>query len=247
MASIALVALLIAGAQSPSVTAGKLADAASHHEAVAEFRAGQELLSAEKFDEAVARFNKAVERDPLLSIAHYGLGQAYMNLRRFASAAKGYRDAIEAMRRLHALQQSNQFEVEKQRDDEIKELRSMLNGGRGPGGLTAVRLGEHLRDLENQRTSMGGAFRPPAELLLALGSANFRNGEREAAEANWKASLEVNPQYGEAHNNLAVIYMQTERFAEAEQEVRLAEKNGFRVNPQFKTDLKDRQKASKAQ
>jgi hypothetical protein len=55
----------------------------------------------------------------------------------------------------------------------------------------------------------------------------------------------VNPKYGEAHNNIAVIYMQTGRLAAAEQEVKLAEKNGFRVNPQFKTDLKDRQKASK--
>ena len=245
-ASLALFALLMAGGQSPSVTLGKLADAASHREAVAEFRAGQELLSAEKFDEAVARFARAVKSDPLLSIAHYGMGQAYMNLRRFASAAKSYRDSIEAMRRLHALQQSNQFEVEKQRDDEIKELKSAL-GGKGPGGLTAIRLGEHLRDLENQRTSIGGAFRPPAELLLALGSAHFRNGEPEAAEANWKAAIEVNPKYGEAHNNIAVIYMQTGRLAEAEQEVTLAEKNGFRVNPQFKADLKDRQKASKAQ
>jgi tetratricopeptide (TPR) repeat protein len=48
------------------------------------------------------------------------------------------------------------------------------------------------------------AFRPPAEVLLALGSAHFRNGEPEAAEANWKAALEVNPKYGEAHNNIAV-------------------------------------------
>ena len=41
--------------------------------------------------------------------------------------------------------------------------------------------------------------------------------------------------------------MQTGRLAEAEQELALAEKNGFRVNPQFKTDLKDRKNASKDQ
>jgi hypothetical protein len=29
--------------------------------------------------------------------------------------------------------------------------------------------------------------------------------------------------------------------------MKLAEKNGFNVNPQFKTDLKERQKAAKAQ
>jgi Tfp pilus assembly protein PilF len=108
-------------------------------------------------------------------------------------------------------------------------------------------LEQRLRDLEDQRHSTGVAFRPPAELLLALGSAYFRNGDTEGAEANWKAAVEVNQKYGEAHNNLAVIFMQTGRLTEAEQELKLAEKNGFNVNPQFKADLKDRQKASKAQ
>ena len=33
-------------------------------------------------------------------------------------------------------------------------------------------------------------------MLMALGSAYFRNGEPEAAETNWKAAVEVNPKYG---------------------------------------------------
>src|SRR2546430_15353868 len=111
-ASLVLSALLIAVGQSPSVTSGKLADAASHREAVAEFRAGQELLSAEKFEEAAARFTKAVEKDPLLSIAHYGLGQAYMNLPRFARTAKRHAPALEAKRPLPPLQQTNQLRGE---------------------------------------------------------------------------------------------------------------------------------------
>ena len=245
IAHLAVAALLLTGAQSPSVTSAGLVDPARHRDAVTLFRAGQELLAAEKFEQAVAEFSKSVERDPLLSIAHYGLGQAYMNLGRYASAAKSYKDSIEAMRRLHDLGQTNQFAVEKQRDDEIKELKEMLS--RLQGSLMAVRLEQRLRDLENQRSALGAGFHPPAEALLALGSAYFRNGDREAAVANWLASLDVNPKYGEAHNNLAVIYMQTGRLTEAEQEMKLAEKNGFRVNPQFKTDLKDRQKAAKNQ
>ena len=246
IAQLAVAAVLLAAPQSPTIGTAGLVDSSSHKDAMTLFRAGQELLSAEKFEEAVVALNKSVEKDRLLSIAHYGLGQAYMNLRRFASAAKSYRDAIEALRRLHELGQSSQFEVEKQRDDEIKELKR-LTGGTAGGNLTTVRLEQRLRDLENQRTQIGGAFRPPSEMLLALGSAYFRNGEADAAEANWKAAIDVNPKYGEAHNNLAVIYMQSGRLTEAEQEMKLAEKNGFRVNPQFKTDLNDRQKAAKAQ
>ena len=49
----------------------------------------------------------------------------------------------------------------------------------------------------------------------------------------------------EAHNNIAVIYMQTDRLDQALEEVTLAEKAGFKVNTQFKADLKDKAKAAK--
>ena len=243
--AIAVLATVLAAAP---VLQGQLADAPSHQEALELFRAGQEFLSAEQFDRAADAFSKSVGRDRLLSIAHYGLGQSYMNLRRYASAAKAYKDCIESMRTLHLLQESGRFEVDRRREDEIRELKTVLNQStRGTPGPTVLVLEQRLRDLEAQRRSIGAPFQPPAEVLLALGSAYFRNGESAGAEANWKAAIDVNPKYGEAHNNIAVIYMQTGRLAEAEQEVKLAEKNGFRVNPQFKTDLKDRQKPSKAQ
>jgi Tfp pilus assembly protein PilF len=241
--AIAVLAIVLAAAP---VLHGQLADAPSHQEALEFFRAGQELLSAEQFERAADAFSKSVAKDRLLSIAHYGLGQSYMNLRRYASAAKAYRDCIESMRALHDLQETSRFEVDRRREDEIRELKTVLNQStRGTPAPTRLAFEQRLRDLEDQRRSIGVTFHPPAEVLLALGSAYFRNGEPEGAEANWRAAIEVNPKYGEAHNNIAVIYMQTGRLAEAEQEVKLAEKNGFRVNPQFKTDLKDRHKALK--
>ena len=112
---------------------------------------------------------------------------------------------------------------------------------RSPGSGYALRVQraeQHLHDLENQRSSLAGGYRPPAEALLSLGSAFFRNGDREQAEFEWKAAVEVNPKLGEAHNNLAVIYLQTGRFAEAEAAIKAAEKAGFRVNPQLKEDVR---------
>jgi tetratricopeptide (TPR) repeat protein len=222
----------------------QIATQADRTEALSLFRVGQQSLTAEQFEKAIEAFSKALQKDPLLSIAHYGIGQANMNLRRYASAVKAYTNCIEAMRTVYKLQQAGNFDADKQRDDEIRELREIVNH---PGHLDRLKLlqaQQHLRDLENQRHETSEAFRPPAETLLALGSAQFRDGDAQGAEANWKAAVEVNPKYGEAHNNLAVIYMQTGRLAEAEAELRLAEKNGFQVNPQFKADLKDRQKAA---
>ena len=107
-----------------------------------------------------------------------------------------------------------------------------------------AKLEERIGDLERMKQRGTANFETPAEISLALGSALFRSGQREKAEIEWKAATNVNPKLGEAHNNLAVIYMQTGRLDEADAELKLAEKNGFRVNPQFKNDLKDRRKKS---
>jgi tetratricopeptide (TPR) repeat protein len=243
MKSITLALLLTLA---PPLAAQRLASDADRAQALAYFKLGQESLVAEKFEDAIASFTKAVQKDPLLSIAHYGIGQANMNLRRYASAVKAYTDCIAAQRGVHALIQAGNVEADKQRNDEIQMLRSFRDQGwRGLTRPQALAAEQHLRDLEDQRHSKFETFRPPAETLLALGSAQFRNGDRDAAELNWKAAIEVNPKYGEAHNNLAVVYMQTGRLEDAEREMKLAEKNGFNVNPQFKSDLKERQKAAK--
>ena len=222
-----------------SASAQQIATEQNRREALQFFRIGQEFLSAERFDKAAEQFLKAVQKDGLLTAAHYGLGQSYMGIRRYVSAAKAFGDCLEAFKALHGLQQVHRFDVERQRDDEIRELndniRRMLQAGQT---LRATQTENRVRDLERQKTSIEGAFQPPAEVLLALGSAFFRNGDRELAEAEWTAALEVNPKLGEAHNNLAVVYMLTGRYPKADAEITAAEKAGFRVNPQLKEDLK---------
>jgi tetratricopeptide (TPR) repeat protein len=215
----------------------QLADEQSRRSALGYYRTGMELLLAERFEQAAGEFLKAIEKDRLLSEAHYELAQAYMNLRRYASAVKAYVDCLAAMQTLHDLRQTNQFEVERQRDDQIHEMRVAINQVK-MSPLKRTEFEVRLRDLEDQPSTIGGPFRAPAEVLFALGSAFFRNNQRDEAEAEWKAALEANPKMGKAHNNLAVIYMETGRLDLAEDEIKLAEKNGMHVNPQFKEDLK---------
>lgn len=240
-----VLAILLA-ASFARVYAQQLADERSRREAVQFYRVGQELFAAEKFERAAEEFTKATQKDPLFTLAHYQAGQSYMNLKRYASAIQAFQRCLDATRALYTLAETNRFDVEKRRDDEIREMRQSLQqlqalAGRNQNSaypLMVVRAEQHLRDLENQRTSMNAGYRPPAEALLSLGSAYFRNGDQAAAEANWKAAIEANPKLGEAHNNLAVIYLMTARFDEAGAAIKAAEKAGFRVNPQLKDDLK---------
>jgi tetratricopeptide (TPR) repeat protein len=231
--SVALAALLVLPVYTQTIP-----DEQSRRRALEQYRAGQEYMSAERFEQAADAFSKAIEFDPLLSIAHYQLGQADMNLRRYASAVVAYKGCIDAMSALHSLSQSNKFEVDKQREEEIRELRVQVNNtSLKIDPLKRTVIEQRLHDLEQQRTTYNGPFRPPAFALLALGSAYFRSGNLEAAELEWKAATEADRKYGEAHNNLAALYAMTGRKREAEAAMREAEKAGFRVNPQLKEDI----------
>jgi len=242
VARVLLATILIAGCVA-AVAAQKTASDEQRREAQKHYRAGQEFMAAEKFDRAAEEFTKAVQNDPLFTIAHYFLGQAYGAQKRYANAIKAYTDCIEACRAIYAMRQTDRFEVEKRRDEEIRDLRDtiarMQHQGSGSGlVLRATQLEQQLQTVESSKSSVDAPFQPPAEVLLALGSALFRENRMAEAETEWLAAIEVNPKLGEAHNNLAVIYMLTGRYDESEREMKAAEANGFRVNPQLKEDLK---------
>ena len=221
------------------ITAQQLASDQDRRAALEFYRAGAELMSAERFEQAAAEFTKAIDKDPLLTLAHYHLGQAHMGLRRYASAIKAYQDCIKSSETLFTMSAAHRFEVEKRRDEEIREMRdTIIAYQRGGHPLLAEKAEQHLRDLENQRSTLTDTFKPQPEVLLALGSAHFRNGDRDSALAEWRAAIEGNPRLGEAHNNLAVIYLMNGKKADAESAVKLAEKNGFKVDSRLKDDIR---------
>jgi tetratricopeptide (TPR) repeat protein len=242
----AMLATALVSALSATVAAQQIADEHNRREAMRHYRDGQELMAGERFERAAEEFSKAIKYDHLFTLAHYFLGQAYVNLQRYPSAIKAYNECIEACRAIYSLRQTNRFEAEKRRDDEIRALRETVavaqaQATRNPRsglGLRATQLEQQMQSLERNKASIDGPFQPPAEVLLALGSALFHNNQVDQAEFEWVAAIQVNPRLGEAHNNLAVLYMRTGRLEAAAEELKLAERNGVRVNPQFKKDLK---------
>jgi Flp pilus assembly protein TadD len=206
-------------------------------------------MQAEEFEKAEQEFARAIEFDPLLTLAHYGRGQAFMALQRYPSAIQAYIGCREAHRTIFSLKQSNTAALDRRADEEIRELKdaiTALRSGRikSMGGVASTvdtrvaQLENRIRDLERMRQQDTGTFQTPAEVSLALGSAYFRNAQRDDAEREWRAAVTVNPRLGEAHNNLAVVYMLTGRKSEAEQAVKSAERAGFRVNPNLKADIR---------
>jgi tetratricopeptide (TPR) repeat protein len=222
------------------------ADDVSRRQALERYRAGQELLTSERYEQAAAEFTAAIQLDPLLTLAHYGLGQSYMALKRYASAIQAFTGTRDAYAKLGAMRQTNAMDSDRRLDDEIRELEDSLNRIRtgnmkGQSENSAVALGieKRLDDLKRMRQDRGRGERSPvpAEVSLALGSAHYRNGQAPDAEREWLEAVRVNSRLGEAHNNLAVLYLLSGRKKEAEEAVKSAERARFRVNPQLKADI----------
>ena len=215
----------------------------STRQAFQHYRNGQELLQNEQFEKAVTEFRAAIELDPLLTLAHYGLGQSFMALKRYASAVDAFAGCRDAYERIFAMRQLDSVASNRRIDDELRELRDTVAAARGgrfkmDGVETQItRLEARIDDLERLRNASVGRFLVPAEVSLALGSARFRSGQLAEAERDWLAAVAVNPRLGEAHNNLAALYLMSQRKKEADGAVRAAERTGFRVHPQLKKDI----------
>jgi len=229
---------LLAAAASAQVV-GEL----TRHEALQHYRVGEELMLAERYEQAAGAFTTATELDPLLTIAHYGRGQAFMALRRYASAVQAFLGCRDAFQRIADLRQRDVATANRLRADEINELRDSMRRMKSEvrvNALTAFRIAQRLEELETmgRDTVFAEPVQVPAELFLALGSAYFRAGHAADAEREWRAAVAMESGLGEAHNNLAALYAMTGRKPEAEGAVQAAERAGFRVHPQLKDDIR---------
>lgn len=223
-----------------------------HAEAQRHYEAGEALLRGESYAEAVPEFRAAIQLDPQLVLAHYGLGQAYMALKLYPEAVAVYVRCREIFRERASLTQRERVQIDRDRRDQIRELKEMMRlleqaaaRNREPQPSRILQVEERIRVLES--ATLKGAeqsLQVPAWLSLALGSAYLRQGLLPDAEREYKQAVSVDPKMGAAYNNLAWVYMHMRRLDEAEQALRRAEKAGFTVSPQFKEELKRRSAAT---
>lgn len=215
-----------------------------HLEAEKHYQAGEELMRSETFEEAAREFKTALQLDPDYVLAHYSLGQTYMSLKRYPDAVGAYTNCRSVIQRQSNFDQRARTELDKQRQDELTELKESLQrvrSGQIKGVAIeheALKIEERIRVVENMsHNGREQRFQVPADLSLALGSAYLRSGQLTDAERAYLDATQVDPKLGSAYNNLAVVYMLTSRFDDAEKSIKRAEKAGFPVSPQLKKDI----------
>jgi tetratricopeptide (TPR) repeat protein len=216
--------------------------------ALGHLRTGQGLLQHEHWAEAAREFRTAIELDPLLDLAFYGLGQAHMGAREYDDAVRAFKQCKDVYLRNEKDRLSDAVGAERRMDDRIRSLQdyrqTLVSGQNATFNTvgTMNRLDNEIAQLQTMRKRHPmGAPQVAPYISTELGSAYFRLGDLPLAEAEWRDALKVDPSIGEVHNNLAVVCLMSNRLDEAAQHVKAAEKAGIKVNPQLKQDIAARQ------
>jgi superkiller protein 3 len=232
-----------------ATAAAQVALPGARDRARAPYEAGLENMQTEAWDAAVAFFKSAIDIDPTFEMAHYMLGRTFMAQKRFVEAVSAY----EKCRALYQQQSGRQFanaqERQRSRDTRLREIDELIRSYQSLRQTTQVQ--DTIRQLQNQKriveeamsrgnSTMTLSLTVPSYVSTALGSAYFRSGNLQAAEREYKAAIEADGKVGEAHSNLAVVYMETGRLGEAEKAVQAAERVGFRVAPALKAEIAKR-------
>lgn len=224
--------------------------AAERQRARVQDKLGWEDMRAEAWDKAIKSFQNAIAIDPTFEVPYYGLGRAYMALKNFSSAIVAYERCRDLYRAQAGRQFTNAQEAQRYRQDRLTEIDEQLRQAQS-GPTTAARL-EMVRQLQNVRRDIQENIQRgndmtiessvPAWVSLGLGSAYFRAGRLAEAEREYKATLASDPRSGEAHSNLAVVYFETGRYAEAAASLQAAKRTGFKVNPELERAIREKAK-----
>ena len=210
-------------------------------------REGQRLMSEDAYAAAAQVFQEAIQLDHDLVMAHHGLGAARMALKEYPAAIAAFEAARDAFNRRVAQTTEQRESAAINRGNRIRLLEDSLRLGEAPGAASATgaategtrrqALRAELSELERlQEEARKPPVMPPG-LSLALGSAYFRSGRLADAEREYRAAIEAQPKLGEPHVNLAVVLLLTGRPVDAKEQLKLAEKGGFKPPAGLKADI----------
>ncbi len=215
------------------------------------YSVGMENMKAEAWDAAVQSFRAAAEIDPGFELAYYMLGRVHMAQKKFVDAIGAYEKCRDLYRSQLGKEFANAQERQRARETRLREIDEIIRSYQS--GPQSTRTSDTIRQLQNRRreieelmsrgqSTMGFETSVPSYVSTSLGSAYFRAGRLADAEREYVAAVAADSKAGEAHSNLAVVYMETGRLDAAEKAIKDAEKAGFKVHPELKAEIAARKR-----
>src|SRR5437899_2399570 len=150
------VAMLVLAAGPGSAQKSEREEEQRHRQALDHYRKGQDAMASERLEQAVPEFKAAIQLDPLLTLAHYRLGQAHMALKDYAQAERDFIGCRDAYEKIAGLQFTNREQVERRRDEEIDQLQNylgLLQSGqiKKSNPSVPIQVQQHIDELQRNR------------------------------------------------------------------------------------------------
>src|SRR4051812_1327328 len=214
---------------------------------------GWEAMHREAWDEAAREFQAALDSDDKFALAYYGVGRAEMGRKQFQKAISAYSECKALYVRVGGERYTNQLDYKQRLDDRMLEYQTALQQAQQVSSGKATSQSQQLyvselraqlqqlqiaKDRTDSNMTMDATV--PYFVPMSLGAAYFRAGQFADAEREYHEAIKANPSSGETHNNLAVLYLMTDRIGDAERAMARAEQTGFKVNPGLKDDIRRR-------
>ena len=234
---IRIVAACVALATAPALAADR-----SLKVAQGECKKGEQALRSGDAAQAKQHFEKCREAAPGYPSAELALGHLAMADKRYADALASYQGAEVGYQKYGAELKDAETKRYAETQSQIASLRDSINQLNAPA-TTAGDAALQISKLQNAIQQLEAIQPPrndggvPGEVYFYIGNAQFQLGKLDDAIRSWETCVERSGQFAMVHNNLALAYWKTGDLERAVTNLELAEKEGFPVNPQFKTDL----------
>ncbi len=216
------------------------------------FENGKGHFLKEDYKKAEKEFMKCLEKMPEHTGACFFLSQISYKKEKLETALKQIEKAkknFASMDRIRAnLQQLFILELQEQKmikEQRLIELRGQLSGGNlSASEQSKVRaaIGGVEADIGVIKSQLNKAIPEsqeiPADYFYLHGNILFKMKQFQEAFAQYKEAIRINPQYGDAYNNLANLYFMAKQYQKALDCLEQAEANGAKINPEFRKAVK---------
>jgi tetratricopeptide (TPR) repeat protein len=201
------------------------------------------LLADNKLSEGEGELLEAVKTFPQLAEGYIELGNLSMRRGEFREGLERYQKASGALSELQGIQRRQEVERQRQLQESIDLLnerisdlsRSQRASDQGKIQQAMVRLEKLKQERTNAQPSTETPFTPEVHFLV--GTALMKLERFEEAGKEFQNALALRPSFGEAHNNLAVVFYYRRDYPACWEHLRAAEHAGVRVDPRFKEEL----------
>jgi len=222
------------------------------------FERGKQLLAGDSYDRAEKAFKDCLEIFPKFSYAGYYLAHLYYQKKDYVTAlalvekAKEDYEFISDYWVKSQLQYLDLLRQEKMElEEKIREIKEIIAAKNYKARTPEEQMAEQ-KDLEGQQSRAELDAReaderikntnPTAPEMAANyyflhGNILFKLKKYNDAYAQYMEAVRINPDFGNAYNNLANLNFMGKRYKEALFYLEKAEKCGAVVNPKFKKDI----------